>query len=83
MSTSTAHSAARRQIKGRLRTASENKDVYFERLEKFAGFFLKDLIKLLISIINLKEFTLIRFSETLLKTQMIYGTTYSMTHMHL
>lgn len=45
--------------------------------------FLKDLIKLLISIINLKEFTLIQFSETCLMTKMIYGTTYSITYIHL
>ena len=43
----------------------------------------KDLIKLLISIINLKEFTLTQFSETFLMTKMIYGTTYSVTHIHL
>lgn len=46
-------------------------------------FFKKDLIKLLISIINFKEFTLTQFSETFLMTKMIYGTTYSVTHIHL
>lgn len=44
-----------------MQASSENRDVYFETSEVSVSK-KKDLIKLLIPIINLKEFTLIQFS---------------------
>lgn len=72
----------KRQIRAVCRPLLRTKMCILRKTLKVCRFFLKDLIKLLISIINLKNFTLTQFSETFLMTKMIYGTTYSITHIH-
>lgn len=73
----------KRQIRAVCRPLLRTQMYILRKTLKVCRFFLKDLIKLLISIINFKKFTLTQFSEISLMTKMIYGTTYSITHIHL
>lgn len=73
----------KRQIRVVCRPLLRAKMYILRKTLKVCRFFPKDLIKLLILIINLKEFTLIWFSEIFLMTKMTYGTTYSISYIHL